>query len=129
LELLAAAHAAGLKQCLASSAPLENIHLIRDLLGLQRWLDGLVSGDRLAQGKPAPDIFLLAAEQVGCAPKNCVVIEDAPAGVAAAKAGGMRCVAVTTSHPAASLTQADRIVASLSEVQVAALQALMRPED
>lgn len=125
LELLQAAHEAGLKQSLASSAPQENIHLISDLLGLHRWLDAVVSGDRLPRGKPAPDIFLLAAEKLGAAPMRCVVIEDAPAGVAAAKAAGMRCLAVTTSHQAPALAAADRIVASLQEVGLADLQELM----
>jgi beta-phosphoglucomutase len=118
LELLQAAHEAGLKQSLASSAPLENIRLMSDLLGLHRWLDAVVSGDRLPRGKPAPDIFLLAAEKLGVAPQHCLVIEDAPAGVAAAKAAGMRCLAVTTSHEASALTAADRVVSSLKEVQL-----------
>ncbi len=121
LELLQAAHTAGLKQSLASSAPLENISLILDLLNLHRWLDAIVSGDRLPHGKPAPDIFLLAAERLSIAPAQCVVIEDAPAGVAAAKAAGMACLAVTNSHPASALADADRIVASLEEVHLADL--------
>jgi beta-phosphoglucomutase len=125
LELLQAAHEAGLKQSLASSAPQENIGLVSDLLGLHRWLDAVVSGDRLPRGKPAPDIFLLAAEKLRVAPRQCVVIEDAPAGVTAAKAAGMRCLAVTTSHQAPALSAADRIVASLNEVQLADLQELM----
>jgi beta-phosphoglucomutase len=125
LELMQAAHEANLKQSLASSAPVENIRLISDLLGLHRWLDAVVSGDRLPRGKPAPDIFLLAAEQLGVAPNQCLVIEDAPAGVAAAKAAGMCCLAVTTSHQAPVLAGADRIVTSLKEVQFAELQAMM----
>lgn len=125
LELMQAAQAAGLKQSLASSAPRANIEVISDELGLHRWLDAFVSGDRLPRGKPAPDIFLLAAERLGVAPAQCVVIEDAPAGVAAASAAGMRCLAVTNSHPAASLAGADRIVGSLAGVHLEDLEALM----
>jgi beta-phosphoglucomutase len=128
LELMAAARAAGLKQSLASSAPMENIEVISDGLGLRRWLDAVVSGDRLPRGKPAPDIFLLAAERLGVAPGQCLVIEDAPAGVAAAKAAGMRCLAVTNSHPAASLAAADRIVASLAGLHLADLEAISAGE-
>jgi beta-phosphoglucomutase len=125
LGLLQAAHEAGLKQSLASSAPMENIKLICELLGLQRWLDAVVSGDRLPYGKPAPDIFLLAAERLSLLPQRCLVIEDAPAGVEAARAAGMRCLAVTTSHQVATLAAADRVVASLEEVQVLQLEQLL----
>jgi len=125
LELLQAARAAGLKQSLASSAPIENINLIVDLLGLHRWLDAIVSGDRLPRGKPAPDIFLLAAGRLDIAPAQCVVIEDAPAGVAAAKAAGMACLAVTNSHPAPALADANGVVSSLEEVHLADLEAIV----
>lgn len=125
LELMQAAHAAGLKQSLASSAPMDNITVISDGLGLRRWLDAIVSGDRLPHGKPAPDIFLLAAERLSVAPAGCVVIEDAPAGVAAAAAAGMRCLAVTNSHPASALAAANRIVDSLAGLRLADLEALM----
>jgi beta-phosphoglucomutase len=125
LELMQAARAVGLKQSLASSAPMENITVISEGLGLNRWLDAIVSGDRLPHGKPAPDIFLLAAGRLEVAPANCLVIEDAPAGVAAAKAAGMRCLAVTNSHPAATLADANRVVDSLAGLQVADLEAIM----
>lgn len=125
LELMREAKDVGLKQSLASSTPVENIKVVSELLGLDRWLDAFVSGDRLPRGKPAPDVFLLAAETLGVTPARCVVIEDAPAGVAAAKAAGMRCLAVTTSHPAEALAAADRIVTSLATIHIADLQALM----
>lgn len=125
LELMQEAKVAGLKQSLASSTPVENIKVVSELLGLDRWLDAFVSGDRLPRGKPAPDVFLLAAETLGVVPARSVVIEDAPAGVAAAKAAGMRCLAVTTSHPAEALAAADRIGASLANIRVRDLQALV----
>lgn len=126
LELMREAKAAGLKQSLASSTPVENITVVSELLGLNRWLDAFVSGDRLPRGKPAPDVFLLAAKTLGVEPARAVVIEDAPAGVAAAKAAGMGCLAVTTSHPAGALAAADRIVDSLAHVHIADLQALVK---
>ena len=129
LELLQAARAAGLKQSLASSAPMENITLIVAQLGLDRWLDTIVSGDRLPRGKPDPAIFLLAAARLSIAPARCVVIEDAPAGVAAAKSAGMACLAVTNSHPASALAAADRIAASLAEISLADLEALMAHQE
>ena len=93
-ELMAALHAAGYRQALGSSAPPANLEVIIQLLGIAPYLDAVVSGEQVARGKPAPDIFLAGAERLGITPAHCLVIEDAPAGVAAAHAGGMRCLAV-----------------------------------
>ncbi|MGH7896014.1 MAG: HAD-IA family hydrolase [Candidatus Binatia bacterium] len=86
----------------------------------------VVLGDdpRVARGKPAPDIFLVAAEELGAPPASCVVIEDAPAGVEAARAAGMQVIAVP--DPAMDRTrfgEADLVVASLSEIAPADLVA------
>jgi nucleoside-diphosphate kinase len=78
----------------------------------------------VSEGKPSPQIFLRAAGKLGIAPEDCVVIEDAVAGVQAAKGAGMRCVAVTNTHPAARLKAADRVVNSLQEINIQALTAL-----
>lgn len=71
--------------------------------------DCLVTADDVRRGKPAPDPYLLAAERLGADPASCVVIEDAPAGVAAGLAAGMTVWAVTTTHTAAQLEGAHRI--------------------
>ncbi|MBM4245638.1 MAG: HAD-IA family hydrolase [Deltaproteobacteria bacterium] len=79
----------------------------------------VVLGDdpRVARGKPAPDIFLLAARELGADPASCVVLEDAPSGVAAARAAGMRVVAVPyPGMDATRLADADIVLASLAEV-------------
>ncbi|WP_376795771.1 HAD family hydrolase [Thermogemmatispora sp.] len=125
LELLQALHEAGIAQALASSTPPENIALISELLGLQRYLQALISGEMAERGKPAPDIFLKAAEALGVSPSACLVIEDAVAGVEAAHAAGMRCLAVTTTREAEALRQADLVVPSLTEVDVGRLRALV----
>ena len=78
----------------------------------------LVPADEIARGKPDPEGYLTAAARLGVAPDDCVVFEDAPAGVAAARAAGMRCVALTTTHPASALASAHRIAPSLAGVQV-----------
>ena len=70
----------------------------------------LVTGQDVASGKPAPDPYLLAAERIGADPSECVVIEDAPAGVRAGKAAGAHVVAVTTTHEAEDLTEADQAI-------------------
>ncbi|HEX8995865.1 MAG TPA: HAD family phosphatase [Ktedonobacterales bacterium] len=126
-ELLGALHEAGYRQALGSSAPVANIETIISLLGIGPYLDGFVSGEHVAHGKPAPDIFLAGAQLLGIAPARCVVFEDAPAGVAAAKAGGMRCIAVRRAGQldAPGLEAADRIVDSLLDLTVADIDALL----
>ena len=126
-ELLAALHAAGYRQALGSSAPVANIEAIIALLDIGAFLDGFVSGERVAHGKPAPDIFLAGAATLGVAPARCVVFEDAPAGVAAAQAGGMRCIAVRrVGQPdAPGIEAADRVVDSLRDLSVADIDRLL----
>jgi beta-phosphoglucomutase len=118
LELMRALHEAGFAQALASSTPIENIELISEALGLKRYLSKLVSGETVPLGKPAPDIFLKAAQELGIAPAHCVVIEDAVAGVEAAHAAGMRCIAVAGNRDLPGLRKADLMVKSLTEVTV-----------
>jgi sugar-phosphatase len=77
----------------------------------------LIDGHAVERGKPDPQGYLLAAAKLGSAPADCVVVEDAPAGVEAARSAGMQVVAVTTSHPATDLHGADVIVESLSQAQ------------
>jgi sugar-phosphatase len=76
----------------------------------------LVSADEVARGKPAPDPYLLAAERLGVDPAGCLVIEDAPSGIAAGRAAGMTVWAVTTTHEPAELGAAERIAPGLPEL-------------
>lgn len=79
----------------------------------------LVTADDVAAGKPNPDCYLLGARLLGVGPSRCLVIEDAPAGVEAARAAGMSVIAVTTTHAAAELAAADRVVAPGEVVEAA----------
>jgi beta-phosphoglucomutase len=126
-ELLAALHAAGYRQALGSSAPPQNLEVIVALLGLAPHLEAVVSGETVAHGKPAPDIFLAAARALGVPPARCLVIEDAPAGVAAAHAGGMKCLAVRRSGqpPSPGLAAADHVADNLTAVDVALVDRLL----
>ena len=78
--------------------------------------DVLVTSDQVAHGKPAPDCYLLAAERLGVDPAACLVLEDAPSGIAAGRAAGMTVWAVTTTHAPAELAAADRIAGGLPEL-------------
>ena len=107
--------AAGVRQAVASSGPMENIEAVVDELGLRPYFDMLVSAARMP-GKPDPAVFLEAARRLEVPPAACVVVEDAVAGVEAARRAGMRCLAVTTTNPASALTGADLIVDSLADL-------------
>jgi len=124
IELIKSLVAKGVKMAIASSAPMENIQLITGSLGLADCFQAVVWGGEVTEGKPSPQGFLLAAEKLGVEPGNCLVIEDAVAGVAAAKSAGMKCLAVTNSHPAERLSKADLVVNALSEVTVNGITAL-----
>jgi beta-phosphoglucomutase len=121
LLLLEAFAAAELPQAIGSSAPRANLEMILDLTGSRRYFRAVVAMEDTTRGKPDPQVFLTAAAKLGASPSRCVVFEDAVAGVAAAKAGGMKCVAVrfVGHHPAQSLRDAgaDVVVESLEDLR------------
>jgi beta-phosphoglucomutase len=114
---------AGWKQALASSAPRPNIDAVFEALGLDRFLDVVVSADEVGRGKPDPALFLEAARRLGLSSDRCVVVEDAPAGLEAARRAGMRSVGVLSSHHPA--LEADLIVPSLEYLVPTAFDALL----
>lgn len=91
VELLASA---GVPMAVASGSSPEAIGAVLAGTGLDAYLRTTVSADEVPRGKPAPDVFLEAARRLGAAPADCVVLEDAVPGAAAAHAAGMRCIAV-----------------------------------
>jgi beta-phosphoglucomutase family hydrolase len=118
LELIKSLNQNGIKTAIASSAVPANIDVILKGLGIENAFQAIVYGTEVAEGKPSPLVFQLAAKKLNVKPGDCVVIEDAIAGVAAAKRAGMKCLAVTNSHPGNSLKKADLIVDSLAKVDV-----------
>lgn len=109
LEWIARLRAEGWRQAVASSAPRLNIAAMFDALGLQGAFDAVICGEDLPAGKPDPAVFLAAAQAIDVPPTRCIVVEDAVVGVTAARRAGMKCIAVTTTHPASSLADADLI--------------------
>lgn len=109
-------HRNGIPLAVGSSAPRENIEVSLAALGICEVFRAIVSGSDVIHGKPAPDIFLTAAQRLGILPAQCVVFEDAPAGVAAAKAAGMRVIGVLTAHTEAVLAGADRFIRDFAEL-------------
>ena len=126
--LLEGLHAAGFKQAIGSSAPRENVDLILSLTKTERFFQVIVSVEEIQRGKPDPQIFRLAADKLAVASAHCLVIEDAVAGVQAAKAAGMKCLAARFGgqHSEAALSQAgaDLVVKSLEEVSVPTVRQL-----
>jgi len=125
VELIKSLEEHGFGVALASSAPPENIQLIMRGLSIEDCFQAIVAGREVKEGKPSPQGFLLAAQKLGVEPKNCIVIEDAVAGVTAAKRAGMHCIAVTNTHPGERLTEADLVVSTLEVVGVDDLEKLL----
>ena len=128
LDLLAEMGASGWLQALASSAPQANINLLVDKLGIRKWLKAIHSGEDLPTGKPDPTLFLRTAGALQVPPERCIVVEDAPAGVEAARSAGMRCIAVATTRSRAVLTVADLLFDDLTQVTADAFLELIGQE-
>ncbi|HET6447308.1 MAG TPA: HAD family phosphatase [candidate division Zixibacteria bacterium] len=109
----------GLDQAVASSAPELNIKAILSELNLFPYFTVVLSGEGPPQlaSKPAPDIFQEAARHLKRGPAHCLVIEDSIVGVQAAKAAGMACLAVTTTHQASELIDADWTIGNFGDLQ------------
>lgn len=125
IDLLRALRADGFRCAIASAAPRANVELILSELGVSALFDALVSYEDVTRGKPDPQVYLLAAQRVSVAPLRCLVLEDAVAGVEGAKAAGMACIAVTSTHPRRWLAKADLIVDSLADVTPDTVRALI----
>lgn len=117
----------GFRQGVASSAPPANIDALVEELGIRDYFDVLGSGVHLP-GKPEPALFLKVARLLDVPPERCAVVEDAVAGVAAAKRAGMKCIAVTTTSPAGALCAADLVVERLDALPPNAFQRLLQGE-
>ncbi len=114
LNALRACVARGYRVAIVSGARNRELHAVVALFGLAPLLDATVGGDDVPVGKPDPAPYLAGASELGLPPERCLVVEDAPAGVASAVAAGMRCLAVDrTGHPE-RLRAADRIVRAVS---------------
>jgi beta-phosphoglucomutase len=129
-RLLEELHAAGYKQAIGSSGPHVNLDLIIELTNSRQYFEAIVGSEDTTRGKPDPQVFLVGAERLGLAPHKCLVMEDAIAGVEAAKAGGMACIGVTfVGHHSPEKLQAagaDLVVPSLERVTLADIEKILR---
>jgi beta-phosphoglucomutase len=93
----------GIPAAVATSAPMENVEMTLKGLGLESYWAAVVIGADVSRGKPAPDIFLLAAKRLNLAPERCVVFEDSTSGIQAAISAGCQCIGISTTHTAEEL--------------------------
>jgi beta-phosphoglucomutase len=124
IRLLNTLKTGGFRLGLVSSAPSENIDLALSELDLTEVFNCIVFGQEVSESKPSPEIYLLAANKLRATPGDCVVIEDSPLGVKAAKTANMKCLAVTNTHSRQDLQAADAVVDSLQNVDL--IRLLMR---
>ena len=108
----------GFKLAVGSSGPSKNVKLLLDTLKIKDFFDIVITAKEVQNGKPAPDVFLIAAKALNIAPENCIVIEDAPVGIQAANAAGMLCIALTTTHKMEELSGARIIIKDLTEISI-----------
>jgi len=105
--------AEGWRQAVASSAPPANIDVLLEVLHLEGLLQATVSAEEVPHGKPAPDVFLRAAEKLGVVPARSVVVEDAAVGIQAGRSGGMHTIGITGVHGALDADVITRTLADL----------------
>ena len=115
--LLQSLRQAGFALAIGSSGPPANVDVVLEKLGVRSLFGAVVTGSDVTRGKPDPQVFLLAAQRLGIPPARCAVVEDAPPGIAAAKAAGMAAIGLaSTGRTRASLAAADLIVDALAEL-------------
>lgn len=123
-ELLEALKRRNIPFTIGTSSPLMNVKFFNDMLGLDQWFDmeKVVCTDGEVRGKPYPDIYLKAAENIGLSPEECIVIEDARSGIVAAHAAGIGHIIATgpkeTRDFLVALPGVDEVIESLTEVRV-----------
>ena len=117
-EWLEALAKEGVPCAIGSSTHRENIEMVLDVLGLTDFFTGIIASADVGHGKPHPEVFLKAAGLIGCLPEECVVFEDAHVGIEAGRAGGMKVVALATTHPPETLADADLVVESFQHLLV-----------
>ncbi|HET8991955.1 MAG TPA: HAD family phosphatase [Candidatus Saccharimonadales bacterium] len=106
----------GIKVAVVTSAPRNEASSLLESIGIARYLATSVTAEDVNNGKPSPEGYLKAAERLQIDPAKCLVVEDAPSGILAAKKAGMMCVAVSNTHTPDELIMADEIVPQLSEI-------------
>lgn len=115
-DFLIAAREAGIPASVGSSTPRKNVDTVIEMASLEGLFSAIVCAEDVKQGKPNPEVFLKGAQKINRDPTRCIVFEDAFVGIEAGKSGGMKVVAIATTHPIEKLTMADTAVHDLVNV-------------
>ncbi|MFO8018331.1 MAG: HAD family phosphatase [Promethearchaeia archaeon] len=108
----------GVNLGVGSSGAEANVDLLLTTLNIKDYFDVIVTAEDVEEGKPEPGVFLKAAREVSVAPRNTIVIEDAPVGIEAARRAGMKTIALMTTHNRKNLIEADLIVENLKYIDI-----------
>ena len=123
-DLIADARSQGIALAVGTAAPLANVEFTLDGLDLRRHFETVVGATDVPRGKPHPDVFLEAAKRCGAEPADCIVFEDAPLGVEAARRAGMRVVVITTTLPREAFAEFDNVIAIVDDFSSLAVETL-----
>ncbi|MHA1413076.1 MAG: HAD family hydrolase [Promethearchaeota archaeon] len=118
LDLLTELKKYNFKLAVGSSGPPENVDLLLKTLKIKDLFDVIITSADVNKSKPHPDVFLKVSEKLNISPDKCIVIEDAPVGIEAARRAGMRSIALTTTHDYKELIDADLVVNDLSYISI-----------
>ena len=118
LDLLTELKKYNFKLAVGSSGPPENVDLLLKTLKIKDLFDVIITSADVNKSKPHPDVFLKVSEKLNISPDKCIVIEDAPVGIEAARRAGMRSIALTTTHDYKELIDADLVVKDLSHISI-----------
>ena len=111
---------------IASSSPIANIEAVMKIIELSDYFDAITAAEDVSNGKPSPEVFLKAAEKIKVDPKRCVVFEDAHVGIEAGRAANMHVIAVATTHPIESLSNAHTVTENLKDIDAEKIKMLLR---
>lgn len=106
----------GIRIAVGSSGGMANVEFVLSRCHIAEYFDAIANGDMITRGKPDPEVYLLAAQLLGLDPHECVVCEDAPVGIQAARAAGMKVVALATTFPREKLTDYDLIIDDFTQL-------------
>jgi HAD superfamily hydrolase (TIGR01509 family) len=122
ISLLHQIKTAGLKLAVATSSSPEIVNILLNKCGIYHYFDAIVTTSEAGKSKPSPDVYLLAAKKIGVSPAGCIVFEDSPNGLSAAKSAGMFCVVIQSdSEIIKELSAADHLIQSFRDITMAKL--------
>jgi beta-phosphoglucomutase len=118
----------GFKLAVGSSGPKENVDLLLKTLNIKDFFHVIATAEDVNQGKPHPEVFLKISNKLRIEPKKCLVFEDAPVGIVAAKRADMKCIALSTTHNRSELNDADMIFDNFENFKIKKIEELLKIE-